>query len=103
MSAVGSLIFCDDCGNLLDNPEDKINNSNVIECSQCQAEYAKSQFTNLKVVTSTSEDAFPSSLRLKRSVVKTHLKRDELTDSVWYYHIHFFMPYYDRVTIYRQK
>lgn len=80
MSAVGSLIFCDDCGNLLDNPEDKINNSNVIECSQCQAEYAKSQFTNLKVVTSTSEDAFPSSLRLKRSVVKTNLKRDELKD-----------------------
>lgn len=76
MSVVGSLIFCLDCGNLLDNPSTV--SGSEIECAQCQARYPKSKFSNLKVITSTSEDAFPSSLRSKKSVVKTSLKKDEL-------------------------
>lgn len=79
MSAVGSLIFCLDCGNLLDNPTAEAHSSNI-ECSQCQAQYPKSKFSNLEVVTTTAEDAFPSSLRSKRSVVKTSLNKDELED-----------------------
>ncbi|CCF58015.1 hypothetical protein KAFR_0D03670 [Kazachstania africana CBS 2517] len=78
MSVVGSLIFCLDCGNLLDNPS-TVSGSEVT-CSQCQANYPKSEFSNLKVVTQTAEDAFPSSLRSKKSVVKTSLKKNEVED-----------------------
>lgn len=78
MSVVGSLIFCLDCGNLLDNPSTV--SSPDIECSQCQATYPKSKFSNLKVITSTADDAFPSTLRSKKSVVKTSLKKDELDE-----------------------
>lgn len=34
----------------------------------------------MKVVTTSSDDAFPSALRLKQSVVKTTLKNDELEE-----------------------
>ncbi|CCH60869.1 hypothetical protein TBLA_0D03700 [Henningerozyma blattae CBS 6284] len=78
MSVVGSLIFCLDCGNLLDNASTTMGSE--IECSQCQAKYPKSKYKNLKVITSTSDDAFPSTLRSKRSVVKTSLKKDELKE-----------------------
>ncbi|AET38658.1 DNA-directed RNA polymerase I core subunit RPA12 Ecym_3155 [Eremothecium cymbalariae DBVPG len=78
MSAVGSLLFCLDCGNLLDNPSTV--SGNDISCSQCDARYPKSSFSNLKVVTYTADDAFPSSLRSKKSVVKTTLKKNELKD-----------------------
>ncbi|EJS43053.1 rpa12p [Saccharomyces arboricola H-6] len=78
MSIVGSLIFCLDCGDLLENPS-AVLGSNV-ECSQCKAIYPKSQFSNLKVVTTTADDAFPSALRAKKSVVKTSLKKNELKD-----------------------
>lgn len=78
MSVVGSLIFCLDCGDLLENPSTV--EGSEIECSQCQAKYPKSKFSNLKVVTSTAADAFPSSLKLKQSVVKTTLGRDELKE-----------------------
>lgn len=78
MSVVGSLIFCLECGNLLDNPN-TVTGSEV-QCDQCQATYPKSQFSNLKVITSTSDDAFPSALRSKKSVVKTSLKKDELEE-----------------------
>ncbi|CCD22556.1 DNA-directed RNA polymerase I core subunit RPA12 NDAI_0A03990 [Naumovozyma dairenensis CBS 421] len=79
MSVVGSLIFCLDCGNLLDNPSSAVDSSEI-ECSQCQAKYPKSKFSDLKVVTSTADDAFPSALRSKKSVVKTSLKKNELED-----------------------
>lgn len=76
MSVVGSLIFCLDCGNLLSNPNAVPGSQ--IECDMCRASYAKTQFSNLEVVTTTAEDAFPSALRSKKSVVKTSLKKDEL-------------------------
>ena len=34
------------------------------------------EFKNLKVITTSSDDAFPSSLRLKRSSVKTTITND---------------------------
>lgn len=76
MSIVGSLIFCLDCGNLLDNPSTVT--GDYIECFQCRAQYEKSKFSDIKVVTLTSETSFPSSLRSKKSVVKTSLKKNEL-------------------------
>lgn len=78
MSVVGSLIFCLDCGNLLDNPSTV--QGSTMECGSCQAKYDKSKFSNLKVVTVTADDAFPSALKSKRSVVKTILKKDELKE-----------------------
>lgn len=76
MSAVGSLIFCTDCGNLLD----PVSATPTLDCRVCHKAYPTKDFANLKVVTKSSEDAFPSALKLKRSVVKTTLKNDELDE-----------------------
>lgn len=77
MSVVGSLIFCLDCGNLLDAAN---GTGAQIECDQCRAHYDRAAFSALKVETSTAEDAFPSALRSRKSTVKTTLRRDELGD-----------------------
>ncbi|KAK9483748.1 hypothetical protein V1527DRAFT_428927 [Lipomyces starkeyi] len=77
MSVIGSLIFCTDCGNLLDSIAAS---SQVLSCGQCGAAYPSQDFANLTVTTQSSETAFPSSLRQKRSVVKTTLSRDEQTE-----------------------
>ncbi|EMG50552.1 RPA12 DNA-directed RNA polymerase I subunit RPA12 [Candida maltosa Xu316] len=76
MSVVGSLIFCNYCGNLLDSHS----TSSQITCGVCAAAYPKDKFANLKVVTKSSDDAFPSTLKSARSVVKTSLKKDELDE-----------------------
>lgn len=76
MSAVGSLIFCTQCGNLLDTVSEKP----TLDCKLCFKSYPSSNFANLKVVTTSAEDAFPSALKLKRSAVKTSLKLDEVDD-----------------------
>ncbi|SCV00142.1 LAMI_0G03158g1_1 [Lachancea mirantina] len=78
MSVVGSLIFCVQCGNLLDNASAL--DAPHIACGQCGAEYPRSKFSHLKVVTATAQDAFPSALRSKKSAVKTSLARNELED-----------------------
>ncbi|KAK9481359.1 hypothetical protein V1514DRAFT_273987 [Lipomyces japonicus] len=74
MSVVGSLIFCTDCGNLLDSFS---STNHDIPCLQCGARYPSKEFEDLTVTTKSSDSAFPSSLRQKRSVVKTSLRRDE--------------------------
>lgn len=76
MSVVGSLIFCTDCGNLLDS----VTSKPTLDCSICKKSYPTSRFSNLKVVTQSAEDAFPSVLRSKQSVVKTSLKNDEIEE-----------------------
>lgn len=76
MSVVGSLIFCFDCGNLLD----PVSESSTIDCQVCRRSYDSKNFSNLKVVTQTAEDAFPSALKSKRSIVKTSLKAGELEE-----------------------
>lgn len=76
MSAVGSLIFCTDCGNLLDSVSAKP----TLDCRVCTKSYPSQKFANLKVVTKSAEDAFPSALKSKRSVVKTTLKSDEVDE-----------------------
>ncbi|KAK9465946.1 hypothetical protein V1512DRAFT_277060 [Lipomyces arxii] len=74
MSTIGSLIFCTDCGNLLDSIASA---QRLLICAQCGASYPSKDFENLTVTTKSAETAFPSSLRQKRSVVKTTLRRDE--------------------------
>lgn len=76
MSAVGSLIFCTSCGNLLDS----ISHQQHLECKVCQTKYDANEFSKLKVVTHTSPDAFPSSLKSKKSLVKTSLGKGEVED-----------------------
>lgn len=74
MSVVGSLIFCTDCGNLLD----QIGSKSTIDCKICSKPYESSKFANLQVVTQSSEDAFSSTLKMNRSAVKTSIKKDDL-------------------------
>lgn len=76
MSAVGSLIFCTSCGNLLDS----ISHQQNLTCAVCHTQYDANQFSKLKVVTHTAEHAFPSSLKAKKSLVKTSLGRGEVED-----------------------
>lgn len=76
MAAVGSLIFCITCGNLLDSAVGK----EKLDCSQCQSSYDAKPFVNLSVVTTSADDAFPSALKLKRSVVKTQLGKEHLEE-----------------------
>lgn len=76
MSVVGSLIFCVDCGNLLDS----VSAAPTLDCGVCKKSYPSKKFAHLKVVTKSNEDAFPSALRMKKSVVKTSLNSDELDE-----------------------
>lgn len=77
MSVVGSLIFCQTCGNLLPAISEK---TAELKCDLCRRIYDTHQFQNLKVVTETAENAFPSSLKAKRSAVKTTLEAEEFED-----------------------
>lgn len=77
MSVVGSLIFCTDCGNLLDSISSK---KSQLKCRICSKEYNPREFEELQVITESAPTAFPSSLRAKRSAVKTSIGDDELED-----------------------
>ncbi|KAK9472999.1 uncharacterized protein V1510DRAFT_415749 [Dipodascopsis tothii] len=74
MSVVGSLIFCKECGNLLDNI---ISAKQDLRCAQCAATYPSADFEKLEVTKHSAESAFPSRLRQKRSVVKASYQEDE--------------------------
>ncbi|GMM53045.1 DNA-directed RNA polymerase I core subunit [Starmerella bacillaris] len=75
MSVVGSLVFCVDCGTLLD----KATQAELI-CGSCKRTYEAARFQNLEVVTESAPNAFPSALRAKRSAVKTTINSDELDE-----------------------
>jgi len=77
MSVVGTLIFCTDCGNLLDSLSGK---KTELKCSMCEKAYDARQFRELSVVTESAPTAFPSALRAKRSAVKTSIGEDEMED-----------------------
>lgn len=67
MSAIGSLVFCTDCGSLLDRatgPDQK-----YIKCTICGA--VCKDTSEKTIVTRSKPSAFPSSLRAKRSEVQT--------------------------------
>ncbi|KAK7420041.1 DNA-directed RNA polymerase I core subunit rpa12 [Neonectria magnoliae] len=61
MSAIGSLVFCTDCGNLL--PSTKGTERNMLRCECCGAE---NRDTGSKsIITQTKPSDFPSFLRQK--------------------------------------
>ncbi|KAG0146980.1 hypothetical protein CROQUDRAFT_656619 [Cronartium quercuum f. sp. fusiforme G11] len=71
---IGSLLFCADCGNLLDVPGEE----DQISCDQCgRTESAKSQ-EGFVIVTRSHPSAFPSSLRQKRALVQPPTSAQDL-------------------------
>ncbi|KAF2754453.1 hypothetical protein EJ05DRAFT_489166 [Pseudovirgaria hyperparasitica] len=78
MAAIGSLVFCTDCGNLLDSNTG--HQKAVLTCTICGA---SNKDTSSKVVTTHSKpSAFPSALRAKRSEVQTLAAEDMQTEVV---------------------
>ncbi|KAF2129577.1 DNA-directed RNA polymeras-like protein I subunit [Dothidotthia symphoricarpi CBS 119687] len=78
MSAIGSLVFCGDCGNLLDGSAGKLNA--ILTCSICGASCKDT--SSKTVITHSKPTAFPSALRAKRSEVQTISEGDVNTTSV---------------------
>lgn len=77
MSAIGSLVFCVDCGNLLDSSNGDANA--ILACNVCGA---RCKDTSTKtIVTKSKATAFPSTLRDKRSDVQTVSEEDMQTDA----------------------
>lgn len=66
MSVVGSLVFCKNCGSLLDCATD----ADVVSCGSCPATYPAAPFKSVEVTTRSPAGSFPSLLRQKRSVVQ---------------------------------
>lgn len=95
MSAIGSLVFCTDCGNLLETSTGNANTILICEC--CGAENQGNQHLSLfstteranklphpdtasKVITTETKAAsFPSLLRQKRSAIQT-VDRTQMTN-----------------------
>ncbi|ATY62692.1 Zinc TFIIS-type [Cordyceps militaris] len=79
MAAIGSLVFCTDCGNLL--PSTKGTDRNVLKCECCGAE---NQDTGAKATLTQSKPSdFPSFLRQKlQSSVQAVERHNIQTDSV---------------------
>ncbi|KAF7155087.1 hypothetical protein CNMCM5623_005295 [Aspergillus felis] len=78
MSAIGSLIFCTDCGNLL--PESTGDPTKVLVCDVCGARN-KDTVPNT-IVSESKPNAFPSTLRAKRSAVQTLTAEDKRTEAL---------------------
>ncbi|EJD04496.1 DNA-directed RNA polymerase [Fomitiporia mediterranea MF3/22] len=68
---IGSLLFCPDCGTLLDFPTA---DAEFIPCEQCGFQEKASAYENIVITTRSHLDAFPSVLRQKR---KTQTKIHE--------------------------
>ncbi|KAG9230670.1 hypothetical protein BJ875DRAFT_507166 [Amylocarpus encephaloides] len=78
MSAVGSLVFCTDCGNLLDSSTGNMNH--VLVCDCCGAD---NQDAASKTSTTKSNPAnFPSVLRQQRSVIQK-VERSDMKNTTY--------------------
>ncbi|RDL30828.1 DNA-directed RNA polymerase subunit [Venustampulla echinocandica] len=76
MSAVGSLVFCTECGNLLDISTG--NTKNILICDCCGAENKDN--ASKTIVTKSNPSSFPSALRAKRSIFQK-VERDDLENT----------------------
>ncbi|KAK2875012.1 hypothetical protein FQN49_001854 [Arthroderma sp. PD_2] len=78
MSAIGSLIFCVDCGNLLN--ESTGDADTILICDGCGT---KNRDRASKTIVSESKpNAFPSALRTKSSAVRELTEEDRQADAV---------------------
>ncbi|KAJ3485711.1 hypothetical protein NLI96_g4769 [Meripilus lineatus] len=67
---IGSLLFCPDCGTLLNLPRD---DETEVACEQCGYLEPASSYENIEIVTKSHPDAFPSALHQKRKTqTKVH-------------------------------
>ncbi|VDC07012.1 unnamed protein product [Peniophora sp. CBMAI 1063] len=67
---IGSLLFCPDCGTLLDVPG---GDETFVSCEQCGHEEPASSYENIEITTRSHPEAFPSALRQKRKTqTKVH-------------------------------
>ncbi|KAI7937105.1 hypothetical protein MJO28_016004 [Puccinia striiformis f. sp. tritici] len=66
---IGSLIFCESCGNLLSLPEHH-SRSSTIRCAHCKQSQKFNIQEELAIVTRSNPNAFPSILRQKRTLVQ---------------------------------
>ena len=78
MAAIGSLVFCTDCGNLLD--ESTGDAKAILICDVCGTHNKDTASTS--VTTTSKPNAFPSALRQKRSNVQTLTEDDVRGDAV---------------------
>ncbi|GAD99940.1 DNA-directed RNA polymerase I 13.1 kDa polypeptide [Paecilomyces variotii No. 5] len=78
MSAIGSLIFCTDCGNLLQESRGDVNA--ILVCDVCGAR--NRDIVPKTIVSESKPNAFPSALRAKRSAVQTLTTEDRKTEAV---------------------
>ena len=77
MAAFGSIVFCTDCGNLLDGSTgDK---TAILVCDVCGARNKDTASTS--TTTTSKSNAFPSALRQKRSAVQTLTEDDVRIDA----------------------
>ncbi|KAH8596058.1 hypothetical protein B0O99DRAFT_651741 [Bisporella sp. PMI_857] len=77
MSAIGSLVFCTDCGNLLESSTG--NKETILLCGCCGAE---NRDTASQTITTTSKpESFPSKLRQQLSSIQTVRLSDLQTDA----------------------
>ncbi|KAI0761157.1 DNA-directed RNA polymerase I kDa polypeptide [Trametes elegans] len=73
---IGSLLFCPDCGTLLNLPQD---GQFQVECEQCAHVEPASSYENIEIVTKSHPDAFPSALQQKRKTqTKVHAANEDL-------------------------
>ncbi|KAF2492025.1 DNA-directed RNA polymeras-like protein I subunit [Lophium mytilinum] len=77
MSAIASLVFCTDCGNLLDSNTGV--GRTILTCDVCGASCKDT--SSKVVVTQSKPTAFPSALRAKRSEVQTLTEADMQTSA----------------------
>ncbi|EPQ27973.1 uncharacterized protein PFL1_06880 [Pseudozyma flocculosa PF-1] len=70
---IGSLLFCSNCGSLLDFAKD----DDSIRCEPCGAVQDATVYDNLRVTTKSHPSAFPSALRQKRQLVSTAANYDD--------------------------
>ncbi|KAI0843194.1 hypothetical protein F5Y06DRAFT_257135 [Hypoxylon sp. FL0890] len=77
MAAIGSLIFCTDCGNLL--PVSKGNVKNILLCECCGTENRDT--ASKTIVTESKPSDFPSLLRQKLSIVQSVKRHDVQTEA----------------------
>ncbi|KAH0608125.1 uncharacterized protein H6S33_002177 [Morchella sextelata] len=75
MSTVGTLVFCSDCGNLLDS----VAGTDRLECEMCGT--VTKDPGNKTVTTQSALSAFPSALRLKKSAVQSLAAEDMQTEA----------------------
>ncbi|ORX76929.1 RNA polymerase I subunit A12.2 [Basidiobolus meristosporus CBS 931.73] len=74
----GSLIFCKECGNLLD----MLGDNDIIVCGMCGLTQKTDAFGDFEVITRSSEHAFPSALKNKRSLVQQQPKKREAAATI---------------------